>query len=724
MGAPQGVIASLSARYRFERELGRGGMATVYLARDLQYDRPVAIKVLRPEFASAADAERFLREIRIVGRLDHPNILPLLDSGVEDDSLWYAMPAVAHESLRQRLDRLGGQLELGEVIAIGRQVADALDHAHAAGIVHRDIKPENILLAGGRAWVADFGVARIVAGSDDFPRTSGTMVIGTPAYMSPEQARGGEAPLDGRSDTYALGCLLYEMVGGAPPFSGGQREAILARHALDPVPPLRTVRSTVGPAVDAAFQAILAKSPADRPATASAAVESLQAALIRGDPPRRRGLLIAAGAAVVVTAAVLARFGTADALDDHRVVVLPFETQGASQLSGEDVATALADVLNTTDSLVASVAAADTGVQATWPDDLVAQVARTRHARWALTGRVDAGVAPVAHLQLHDIVGRSRLLREVSLAGMGDAFTVARQVARGVLPTLIRPGGAAVDERILSRDVPALALYLQGERAYRRGDYRTADSLFSGAVARDSGFAWASLRGAQAANWLTERGRAAQFVAVALRKVDSLPPRYAAFARGLSAYGQGQADAAVAHFRRALALDHRWAEAHLALGEVYQHYVPDHGYPLPTAAAEFDSALIYDPTFAAPLFHTAQHAIWSGSRARADSLLGRLAGFAPDTSAEWRQLVLMRACLDPKPNAVQWAEAARNWPGAAAQAATWLVSAGMPYPACAATGLGALVADTAAAYTWRFYAAMELAAVQAALQDKIGRAHV
>jgi hypothetical protein len=233
-------------------------------------------------------------------------------------------------------------------------------------------------------------------------------------------------------------------------------------------------------------------------------------------------------------------------------------------------------------------------------------------------------------------------------------------------------------------------------------------------VARDSLFTWAALRGAQAANWLTERERAAQFIQVALRKVGSLPPRYAAFAKGLSAYGEGHADSAVAHFRQALVFDHRWAEAHHALGEVYQHYVPSTGYPLETARAEFDSALAYDPGFTAPLFHATQHALWNGNRARADSLLKRFEAIVPDSSAERRQLDLMRGCLFGGATRDTWVSAAHRSMNTAAQAATWLAVAGLRNPGCARDALAALVADTAADYTWRHYAKLELASLQAA----------
>jgi serine/threonine-protein kinase len=450
-------IDGLARRFRFERELGRGGMATVYLAHDIAHDRPVAIKVMRPELASATSSDRFLREIRVTARLQHPNILPLLDSGVAEDCLWYAMPVVHGESLRDRLKRVG-QLPFGEVIAVGRQIASALDFAHAADIIHRDIKPENILIEGEQAWVADFGIARIPLGADETPLTSGTLAIGTPAYMSPEQARGGGKPLDGRSDIYSLGCVLYEMIAGTPPFTGPSGDSILARHALDPVPPVQTVRPTAGSAADAVLRTMLAKAPADRYRTATEAVAALEASLGREDH-KRRNLRIAIGIiAIAAVVAVVAILWPAPQLDAHRVLVVPLENRGSVPLVGEDVATALADALNTTDSLIATVASSsDSATKATWPDSAVSRLARSRRTRYAVTGRVTPDANPRLEIQVHDFANGSTLLREIALPAATDAFSTARLIARAVLPDVIRPGGAGVDVALLSAELPALA---------------------------------------------------------------------------------------------------------------------------------------------------------------------------------------------------------------------------------------------------------------------------
>jgi len=248
-------------------------MATVYLARDPKHNRPVAIKVLRPELSDLLGRERFLREIEIAAGLQHSNILPLYDSGVIDALLYYVMPYVEGESLRDRLDR-EQQLPLEDAVRIAREVAEALSYAHSLGIVHRDIKPANILLSGGRALVADFGIARAITAAEGQQLTERGIAVGTPAYMSPEQASGQDR-VDGRTDLYALGCVLYEMLAGEPPFSGRTTQAIIARHLQERPPSLHVVRPTVPPTIQGAIETVLAKVPADRFPTASSFADAL-----------------------------------------------------------------------------------------------------------------------------------------------------------------------------------------------------------------------------------------------------------------------------------------------------------------------------------------------------------------------------------------------------------------------------------------------------------------
>ena len=328
-------------------------MATVYLADDLKHDRRVALKVLRPELAMALGAERFLREIQIAAVIAHPHILPLHDSGEEDGFVFYVMPYVEGETLRDRLKR-EGQLPVGDALRIVREVADGLTHAHGLGIVHRDIKPENILFLGGHAVIADFGVATAVGVSASTRLTESGFAVGTPIYMSPEQAL-GEDDVDGRSDTYSLGCMLYEMLAGEPPFGGANHQAVLARKLSETAPRLSTVRDTVSPALEAAVRRSLAKAPVDRFATAAefaAAATRGEAldtpadsptgrAVVAGAPMARSAYIMLAAVAVVLLGTVwlfrpdrttdrqqAATAPGADARALPSIAVLPFENLG------------------------------------------------------------------------------------------------------------------------------------------------------------------------------------------------------------------------------------------------------------------------------------------------------------------------------------------------------------------------------------------------------------
>ncbi len=284
------LTAALSARYAIEREIGQGGMATVYLADDLKHRRKVAIKVLRPELGMLLGAERFTREIEVVAGLTHPHILPLYDSGdvpLENDEgfqrlLFYVMPYVRGESLRHKLLR-EKQLTVDDAMLIIRQVASALDYAHASGLIHRDIKPENILLNEGQAMVTDFGIALDAAALPEKRLTRSGVMVGTPSYMSPEQAA-GERTLDGRSDIYGLGVMLYEMLAGEAPFTGPTAQAVIAKRFTDPAPSIRRLRPAVPASVDETIKKALANVPADRFPSGAAMVEALTAPVIAKSP--------------------------------------------------------------------------------------------------------------------------------------------------------------------------------------------------------------------------------------------------------------------------------------------------------------------------------------------------------------------------------------------------------------------------------------------------------
>ncbi len=281
---------ALRDRYVVEREAGRGGMATVFQARDRKLGREVAIKVVSPSVMTAVAGERFLREIRITAQLQHPNILSLIDSGEAAGLLYSVMPFVDGESLRERL--LGEQLPVGEALLLAREVAEALDYAHHRGIIHRDIKPENILLSNGHAVVADFGIARAIGLASGNSLTAKGLPIGTAAYMSPEQAQGATGG-DPRSDVYSLGCVLYEMLTGQMAFGGASLREVLAKQASGEPTPVQTVRPEVPDAVAAIVARALAKRPEERYQTAGEMAADLRAAL--GEPPRASGPIPMAG---------------------------------------------------------------------------------------------------------------------------------------------------------------------------------------------------------------------------------------------------------------------------------------------------------------------------------------------------------------------------------------------------------------------------------------------
>ena len=341
----------LSGQYRIDRELGRGGFATVFLAHDVRHDRPVALKVLHHEVASTLGTDRFKQEIRLAARLQHPHIVGVLDSGETDHRLWFTMPFVEGESLRHRLDR-ERQLPVEDAIRLTREVADALDFAHRHGVIHRDVKPENILLAENHALVADFGIARALAPG---ATTQTGISMGTPAYMSPEQATNAAA-VDARTDVYALGCVLYEMLAGEPPFTGPTTEVILSRMLTETPRALRSTRTTVSPTLEAICQKAMARVPADRFSTASEFAAALAVAAGETRTPHQVATAQTVGIAVPPTSASKGRFrwaaaaialGVAGALaagafgwwrfgatqgDDIRhLAVLPFENLGAPE---------------------------------------------------------------------------------------------------------------------------------------------------------------------------------------------------------------------------------------------------------------------------------------------------------------------------------------------------------------------------------------------------------
>ncbi len=374
---------ALQGRFRLERVLGRGGMATVWLAHDVKLGRAIALKVLRPDIASSLAAERFIREIRVTSNLSHPHILPLFDSGEKQGFLYYVMPYVAGETLRQRLER-EKQLPVTDAIRITGEVADALDYAHRQGIVHRDIKPENIMLSEGHALVADFGVARAIAAATPADKLTETgLAVGTLHYMSPEQAEGRQE-IDGRADVYALGCVLYEMLAGVPPFQGATAESVLRQHMVETPRPVTAYRVGVEPRIERAIAGALAKPPADRWQSGAEFV----AALYR-QPVRRSRVVIGAAAAL----ALIATAGLVRLLPEHGVTstlgVLYF-----NNLSGDSADVYLADGL--TEEIIARLG------------QIERLSVKSRTASWHYRGNTAAGPAALGRaLRVTNLVSGS-----------------------------------------------------------------------------------------------------------------------------------------------------------------------------------------------------------------------------------------------------------------------------------------------------------------------------
>jgi len=478
-----GLNAVLSDRYVVDRELGRGGMAIVYLARDLKHERFVALKTLRPEIAMALGRDRFLREIKLAARLQHPNILPVYDSGDAGGVLYFVMPFVEGESLRDRLDR-EPQLPLEDALQIAREVADALAYAHGHDVVHRDIKPENIMLSGGHAIVADFGIARAItaAGGDKLTETG--IAIGTPAYMSPEQAA-GTGQVDRRSDIYSLACVLYETLAGQPPFTGPTAQAIMARHSLDSVPRLRIVRETIPDALEDVIKRALAKVPADRYQTAAQFAEALAAASVgpvsrvtvaAGPPGWRKAAAVAAGVAVLAAVGWIV-FGpdggppvaAAGELDPRRVAVLYF-----ADLSPDSSLGYLADGL--TEGLIDELAPvrvldviSRNGVAPFRHGDLPRDsVARVLQAGTLVEGSVEpVGGRLRASIRLVDGASGVDIRRESFELPAGDVLAIRDSLARQAALVLRERIGEEIrvrEQRAGTRSVEAWALVQRAER--------------------------------------------------------------------------------------------------------------------------------------------------------------------------------------------------------------------------------------------------------------------
>ncbi len=515
-----GLHDALADRYRLTRELGRGGMATVYLAQDLRHDRPVALKVLHPELARTLGPERFLREIKLAARLQHPHILTVLDSGDAGGQLWFTMPFVEGESLRDRLE-VEQQLPVEDAIRIAREAAEALDYAHRHGVIHRDIKPENILLTGDHALVADFGIARALAGDADGEQrlTETGTTLGTPAYMSPEQAAGARS-LDARSDIYSLACVLWEMLAGEPPFTAPTVQAMIARRFTESPRPLREVRETVPEAVEKAVAKALSKSPADRFSSALKFGRALAAeptAAVRvtaAERPHRYRSVALIGLGFLLGLGVL--FGwlrrhaaePAAGAGTKRLAVLPFENLGdsADGYFADGMTDEVRGKLAALRGL--QVIAHRSAAEYKGSTKSFQEIGRELGVDYLLVGKVrwEKGDSSQSRVrvspELIEVAGSTTRWQQPFDAVLSDVFQVQGEIAGKVAQALDVALGAGERERLEERPTRNLAAwdaFLRGENASKRmveiepSALERATAAYERAVALDSGFvqAWA-----------------------------------------------------------------------------------------------------------------------------------------------------------------------------------------------------------------------------------------
>jgi serine/threonine-protein kinase len=572
--------AALADRYRIERELGAGGMATVYLAHDIRHDRKVAVKVLKPELAAVLGAERFLAEIKVTANLQHPNLLPLFDSGEagkrgsgEASYLYYVMPYVEGETLRARLER-ERQLPVDEAVRLVSLLANALDYAHARGIIHRDLKPENILLQAGQPVIADFGIALAVAQAGGSRVTETGLSLGTPHYMSPEQAA-GEREITAKSDQYSLAAVTYEMLSGEPPHSGPTAQVIIARLMTEKPRSLRATRAAVPPNVDQSVARALSKIPADRFPSCGAFAQAL---VVRPASRRRLAGLIAAVGLIVVAIIAWALFfrgaRAAPSRDaEQSLAVLPLANLSgdpADDYFGIGLAEEMTRAIAQTGVRVIGRVSAG-ALQARGLDERA--IARELGVASLLTGTVQrsAGQVRISVTLVSANDGAVRWSERYDRP-LANVFAVQDEIARTVAATLLgslgRPSGPSAP-RIETTDPEAHALFLQGQVLFNRRGARNLQQaivLFERAAARDPKYA-----------------RAQASLAMAL----AVLPAYVVDS------GPEILSGAIAAAQRAIAMDSTIAESYTALG---------YGYTLlgelSRADFNFRRALVLDSTVA------------------------------------------------------------------------------------------------------------------------------
>ncbi len=670
---------ALAGRYRIDRKLGEGGMSVVFLARDLRHDRAVAVKVLRPEVSAALGAERFLREIRIIAGLQHPHILPLHDSGDANGSLYYVMPFVEGESLRQRLDR-ERPLPTGDAVRIAREVASALDYAHGHGVVHRDIKPENILLSGRHAIVADFGIARAVDVASGASPTATGIVVGTPAYMSPEQAAG--ETLDGRSDQYSLGCVIYEMLSGTAPFAGTTARELMARHAIEPVPPLSSVNPALPPALSVGLARALEKNPAARYPDAGALAASLEGTatpagtttpvpLPAVPPPRARIRTLGAFGIIIALALGVALWGLRTG-GARRIPPPPPATPGAAMaIAVLPFAVSGSDTLGLSEGIVGLLGTKLDGagdLRTVDPRALLSHVAPVRGARLG----PDQGNAVARHFGaglfvLGDVVqipGRLRLSAAIYSPDRGGE-AIARAEAEGEVGRLFElvddltgqllAGWSGRESRVsgiaavTTSSLPALKAYLEGEAALRDARFDQAIDAFQRAIATDSTFALAWYRLSVAGEWLTRNDVAGPAAERAAQLGGRLPERERRLLEAMRAGRRGAFDDAEARYRAIISNYPEDIEAWIQLAELEFHFGPWRARSASQSRPAWERALALDPTQIAARVHLARIAAIEGRTADVDTLVREILSLhqaperEPGTRSEDLEMLTLRA---------------------------------------------------------------------------------
>jgi tetratricopeptide (TPR) repeat protein len=579
---------ALAGRYTIGREIGRGGMAIVYLARDLRLGRDVALKVLRPELSATLGPDRFLQEIRLAAGLAHPHILPLHDSGEADGCLFYVMPFVPGESLRDRLER-EGQLPLVEALTIAREIADALDYAHRAGVVHRDIKPENILLLDGHAEVSDFGIARAISAAGSSRVTAVGTTVGTPDYMSPEQAAGAVL-VDGRSDIYSLGCVLFEMLAGTPPASFTPPEG----PAAGPLRPrnrlaeLTALRSSVPPEVAGIVARMLEPKPGDRFATGAEAAEALTApgdvwtprsVLVRRR--RRWGAGIAAVTMVGAFVVILASKHPEFALDPATYAVVAFQHDGATEpspLSGTQVQMLIHDALERWEDVKAADLTSVNDVHFTRGDSLglggklqIATQVRAGRLIWGTYGIL--GDSVVVRATLYDVSRRGAPVRQHTVRmgrGLENLGVKLNELVDSLLVNRPRTTTAAAGANG-TRVLGALLAYLQGDSSLSTWDVAGAKHAFRRAIQLDAGYPQANLWLAEASAWSGDpitSWRA--FAATAAAAHQRLGTREGSLALSLLALADGQFAQACQRYAHLIAGDSTSFPGWFGLGECHR----------------------------------------------------------------------------------------------------------------------------------------------------------